>query len=127
LLLSQTSLLFYLTTLSILALAGLFSLTSLFLFLASLLPLLSLLRPLLILTLAIGLIGLAALLLGLAFVVSALLFSLASLLGFFVAPVFILILLRFSFFTAQTTIFPIIGFLSAGEPGGSHQSGQDEG
>jgi hypothetical protein len=80
---------------------------------------------LLFLTLAFGLIRLATLILGLTFVVTALLFGLASLLGFFVAPGFILILLvlfRFPFFASQATVFTVTRLLGTGKTGGSQQS-----
>jgi len=117
-----------LTALRILILAGQFGLSSLLLFLTPLLPLLSLLGALLFLTLAFGLIRLPTLILGLTFVVTALLFGLASLLGFFVAPVFILILLvllvlfRFPFFASQATVFTVTRLLGTGKTGGSQQS-----
>ena len=114
-----------LTALRILILAGQFGLSSLLLFLTPLLPLLSLLGALLFLTLAFGLIRLATLILGLTFVVTALLFGLASLLGFFVAPGFILILLvlfRFPFFASQATVFTVTRLLGTGKTGGSQQS-----
>ena len=114
-----------LTALRILILAAQFGLSSLLLFLTPLLPLLSLLGALLFLTLAFGLIRLPTLILGLTFVVTALLFGLASLLGFFVAPVFILILLvlfRFPFFASQATVFTVTRLLGTGKTGGSQQS-----
>ena len=119
-----------LSLLLVLVLPDLFGLSALFLFLTTLIPLASLLSALLLLLLAFGLtllVGLAALLLSLLFVVAALLFRLPSLLGFFVAPVVILILLRFSLLAAQATIFAISRLLSVGKPGGSEQSGQGEG
>jgi hypothetical protein len=125
LLVCQTSLLVGLTALGILILAGLFGLSSLFLFLAPLFPLLSLLRTLLLLTLAFGLIRLATLILGLTFIVAALLFGLALLLSFFVAPVLVLILLvlvPLPFFTSHATIFTVGGLLGSGKTGGSQQS-----
>jgi len=125
LLFRQTSLLVGLTALRILVLAGLFGLASLFLFLPALFPLLFLLRPLLLLTLPVGLIRLATLILGLTFVVTALLFGLASLLGFVVAPVFILILLvlvPLPLFASHAAIFTVGGLLGNGKTGGSQQS-----
>ena len=119
-----TPLLVRLTALRILILPGQFGLSSLLLFLTPLLPLLSLLGALLFLTLAFGLIRLPTLILGL----TALLFGLASLLGFFVAPVFILILLvllvlfRFPFFASQATVFTVTRLLGTGKTGGSQQS-----
>jgi len=125
LLFCHAPLLVRLTALRILILAGQFGLSSLLLFLTPLLPLLSLLGALLFLTLAFGLIRLATLILGLTFVVVALLFGLASLLGFFVAPVFILILLVlfcFPFFASQATVFTVTRLLGTGKTGGSQQS-----
>jgi hypothetical protein len=126
LLFCQTPLFVRLTALRILILPGQLGLSSLLLFLTPLLPLLSLLGALLFLTLAFGLIRLATLILGLTFVVTALLFGLASLLGFFVAPIFILILLvlvPFPLFASHATIFTVAGLLGgAGKTAGSQQN-----
>jgi len=129
LLLCQPSLLVGLSLQLVLILLSLFRLPSLCLFLTLLLPLASLLAALLLLTLPFRLalfVALASLLLRLTFVVATLLFRLTPL-GFVVATVIILILVRLALFAANTTVLTIIGLLCAGQARGCRQSGQGEG
>jgi hypothetical protein len=121
------SLLFRETSLLFLILAGLFCLAALFIRLALLFPLPALLGALLLLLLTFRL---SLLVLRLAVVVSSLLFSLPALLGFFAAPVFVLILLillRFPLFAAEPAILPVTRFLGGGDTRQGEKCGQGEG
>jgi hypothetical protein len=98
-------------------------LAALFLLLTLLFPLPSLLSALLVLALPFGLtllVALPALLLRLTLVVAALFIGLPAL-GFVVAPVVILVLLRFRFFTADAPVFTVGRFLCVDQPGRSRQ------